>query len=133
MPEINKEMPWAFFDGASHGERPLGGVGAVIFFPSTRNMKIKCARGQASNNKAELSVLWATLKVAKSSQIQEIQIYGDSKVVVDWANEKNTIRAPHLQHLLAEIQTLKTSFRGIYSGHAYQELNMEADALQNRH
>ena len=95
-------------------------------------MKIKFATGQASNNKAELSVLWATLKVAKSSQIQEIQIYGDSKVVVDWANEKNTIRAPHLQHFLAEIQTLKNSFRRISFGHVYRELNMEVDTLSKQ-
>ena len=96
MPKINKEMPWAFFDGASQGEPPLGGAGAVIFFPSTRKKKIKYAIGQASNNKVELSALWDTLKVAKSSHIQEIQIYGDTKVVVDWENEKNTIRAPKL-------------------------------------
>ena len=67
MPQINKELPWAFFDGGSQGEPPLGGSGAVIFFPSTRKKKIKYAIGQASNNKAELSTLWATLKVAKSS------------------------------------------------------------------
>ena len=76
-------MPWAFFNEASQGKPPLGGVEVVIFFPSTRKIKIKYATGQASNNKAKLSALWATLKVAKGSQIQEIHIYGDSKVVVD--------------------------------------------------
>ena len=43
--------------------------------------------GQASNNKSELSALWATLRVAQNSQLQEIQIFGDSKVVIDWVNE----------------------------------------------
>ena len=127
--EINKEIPWAFFDGASQWEPPLGGAGAVIFFPSTKKMKIKFATGQASNNKAELSALWETLKVEKNIHIQEIKMYGDSKVVIDWANEKSTIRAPHLQHLLAEIQTLKLSFIWISFGHVYRELNMEANAL----
>ena len=42
--------------------------------------------GQASNNKVELTALWETLKVVRSSHIQDIQIFGDSKVVVDWAN-----------------------------------------------
>ena len=83
MPDVNKEMSWAFFNGASQGDPLLGGAGAVIFLPSTKKMKIKFATGQASNNKAELSALWATLKVAKSTHIQEIQIYGDSKVVID--------------------------------------------------
>ena len=80
-------MPWDFFDGASQGDPPLGGAGAVIFFSATKKKKIKYAMGHASNNKAELSALWATLRVAQNSQIQEIQIFGDSKVVIDWANE----------------------------------------------
>ena len=93
---------------------------------------IKYLLGQATNNKAELSALWITLKVVRSSHIQDIQIFGDSKVVVDWENEKNTIRVPHLQHLLAEIQTLKTYFKRISFGHIYRELNMEADSLSNQ-
>ena len=55
-------MPWAFFNRASQGEPPLGGAGAVIFFPSTRKKKIKYAIGQASNNKAKLSALWDYFK-----------------------------------------------------------------------
>ena len=38
-PEINKEMPWDFFDGASQGDPPLGGAGAVIFFSATKKKK----------------------------------------------------------------------------------------------
>ena len=93
---------------------------------------IKYAMGQASNNKAELTALWATLKVARSSHLQDIQIFGDSKVVVDWENGKNTIRAPHLQHLLAEIQELKSKFRRISFVHIYRELNAEADSLSKQ-
>ena len=88
--------------------------------------------GHASNNKVELSSLWDTLRVAQNSQIQEIQIFGDLKVVIDWANEQNNIRAPHLQHLLTEIQSLKSSFRRISFGHFYRELNMEADSLSKQ-
>ena len=52
--------------------------------------------------------------------------------MIDWSNEKSTIRAPHLQHFLAEIQTLKLSFRQISFGHVYQELNMEVDTLSKQ-
>ena len=53
--EINKEIPWAFFNGASQWEPHLGGAGDVIFFPSTKKMKMKFATGKSSKNKAELS------------------------------------------------------------------------------
>ena len=102
-PKINREIPWAFFDEASQGEPPLGGVGAVIHVTSKRKIMIKYAMGQATNSKAELSALWATMKLAYSNQIQDIQIFGDSKVVIDWENGRNKIRVPYLQHLLTEI------------------------------
>ena len=125
-------MLWAYFEGDSPGETPLGRVGAIVYFTTKRKMMIKYAMGQATNNKAELSALWATLKVARSTQIQDIQIFGDSIVVVDWANGKNIIRAPHLQHLLAEIQTLKSMFKRISFAHIYRELNAEVYSLSKQ-
>ena len=84
------------FRGASHGEPPLGGARAVIYFSSKRRMLVKYAMGKATNNRAELAALWATLKMAHNNQIQDIQIFGDSKVVVDWVNGRNNIRVPQL-------------------------------------
>ena len=122
----------ACFDIASQGEPPLGGAGAVIYFSTKRKNLVKYVVGQATNNKAKLSALWATLKVARSNHIQDILIFGDSKVVVDWENGKNIIRAPHLQHLLAEIQELKAKFRRISFSHIYQELNAEVYSLSKQ-
>ena len=85
---INSEIPWAYFDGASQGEPPLGGAGAVVYFSTKKKMLAKYATGQATNNMSEISALWETLKVVSSNQIQDIQIFGDSKVVVDWVNGK---------------------------------------------
>ena len=43
--------------------------------------------GRASNTKAELMALWATLKIAKDKQISKLNIHGDSKTVIEWAQE----------------------------------------------
>ena len=51
------------------------------------------------------------------------------KMVIDWENGKKNIRAPHLQHLLDEIQNLKDHFGGGIFSHIYRELNSEADTL----
>ena len=88
---INNETPWAYFDGASQGQPPLGGAGVVIHFSSKRKMFVKYSMGQATNNTVELAALWEALKVALNNQIQDIQILGDSKVVVDWVNGRNSI------------------------------------------
>ena len=88
---INSETPWAYFDGASQCEPPLGGAGVVIHISSKRKLLVKYAMGQDSNNREELGALWAALKVALNNQIQDIHIFGNSKVVVDWVNGRNNI------------------------------------------
>ena len=42
------------------------------------------------------------------------------------------IRAPHLHHLLGEIQILKDQFGGIVFSHIYKELNVEVDTLSKQ-
>ena len=34
-PNINKNVPWGFFNGASQREPPLGGVGGILFLDET--------------------------------------------------------------------------------------------------
>ena len=93
-PKINKRIPWAFFDGDSNREPPLGGVGVVINVTANRKIMIKYEMGQETKSRVELSALWETMKVAHSNRIQDIQIFRDSKVVIDWENGRNNIRVP---------------------------------------
>ena len=46
---------------------------------------------RATNTKAELMALWATLKIEKDKQIAKLNIHGDSKTVIEWAQERNNI------------------------------------------
>ena len=85
--------------------------------------------GRDTNRKAELSVLWATLKIAKDNQIDKLNIYGDSKTVIEWAQGRNNITAPHLQNLLRAIRSLQPSFETIHFNHIYREFNTGADTL----
>ena len=72
----------------------------------TNKISFKLGLGRGLNIKAELSTLWATVKLASDKKIQRLHIYGDSKTVIDWEKGRNIIRAPHLKNLLKEIQAL---------------------------
>ena len=41
--------------------------------------------GRATNTKSKLMALWATLKIAKDKKISKLNIHGDSKIVIEWA------------------------------------------------
>lgn len=60
----------------------------MIHLSETNKISFKLGLGRATNSKAEPSTLWATLKIAKDNQIDKLNIYGDSKTVIEWATRK---------------------------------------------
>ena len=99
-PEINKGIPWAFFDGESQGDPPMGGSGAVLYLPNNQKIQAKFEPGHYTNNKAKLAALHLVLELALNNNMTQMQVFGDSKMVVDWVNRRFQINAPHLQQLL---------------------------------
>ena len=62
--DINKAIPWDFFDGASQGEPPLGGSRGVLYFSEKFKVQVRYAPGHCMDNKAELATLHAILELA---------------------------------------------------------------------
>ena len=129
VPVIDKSTLWEFFYEASQGEPTISGAGGVIHLYETHKISFKLGLGRATNSKAEISMLWATLNIAKDKQIDKLNIYGDSKIVIEWVQIRNNIIAPHLQNLLRAIRSLHPSFETIQFNHIYREFNTEADTL----
>ena len=126
---MDKNTPWAFFDGASQEEPLLGGAGGVLYLNEYSKTEITFAPGQGTNNKAELSALWVVLKIAAEKNVRNLQICGDSKLTIDWENSNLQINATHLQHLLKAIRSQLENFHSTSFQHIYRELNEEADKL----
>ena len=72
------------------------------------------------------------MKIAKGKQIANLNIHGDSKTVIEWAKERNNIRAPHLQNLLRTIWMMMPSFEALNFNHVYREFNLEVDKLSKQ-
>ena len=69
------------------------------------------------------------LELAINKNITQMQVFGDSKIVVDWVNRRNQINDPHLQQLLNAIRRLLGLFSRFSITHIYRELNSEAERL----
>ena len=76
--------------------------------------------------------LWATLKIAKDKQIAKLNMHRDSKIVIEWAQERNNIQAPHLQNLLRTIRSMLPFFASLNFNYVYREYNTEADTLSKQ-
>jgi len=87
-------FPAAYFDGAAQPGACRCGfiimINEYTHFSSYGNGRL------SSNNKAEAIVLAGLLKLCLFLDIQQVSIFGDSKVLVDSVTKKNHIMALHL-------------------------------------
>jgi hypothetical protein len=78
----------AFFDGASVAGGSSCGAGGVVKTRDASEFRWYFNGGEGTNTKAELLGTWASLFIAKHLDIQDIQLLGDSKAIIDWLKKK---------------------------------------------
>ena len=89
-----------YFDGASRGNPGEAGAGAVLFDNDGKEIW-SCARylGAKTNNEAEYAALILLLEEARQRGIKELEIMGDSNLVVKQVSKEWKINFPHLREL----------------------------------
>jgi hypothetical protein len=100
---INKAIPWAFFDGASQGNPQMGGAREIIFLSQNHFLKFKYGIDKAKNNLSELTALKLVPIPALEKGISQIQVLGDSLLVIQWMKGDSILRNFMLQPLFRDI------------------------------
>ena len=117
----------AWFDGAAQQGGNLCGAGGKILlnFHSIIHWTLNC--GQGTNTKEELMEAWASLISAQRLDINEMWLLGDSKVIIDWLNEKADLQAATLE--CWKERTIKASrhIKSLSFSHIYREDNRDVD------
>ena len=78
-------------DGALQGNPPKGGVGGILHLSSTHCISFKVGIGKESK-KNELVEIELLLSLAQEHGVQQIQIYGDSLLLIKWLRNEAQIR-----------------------------------------
>ena len=126
-PSPRLSYPCGFFDGAA--AKDLGGAGFVLHLSKLHFFAFSLGCGSSTNNKAGLLALWALLAVSKIMGIPLHSIYGDSLIIVNWANLILTLNSPFLYHWRKDIKSHILHFPSLTINHIYQEHNQQADSL----
>jgi ribonuclease HI len=119
------------FDGCSKGNPGPSGIGAVI---SKLDIEEWCGWqyiGKKTNNQSEYSALILGLNEAISRNIKELQVYGDSLLVINQVTGKFKVNNVLLQELHKEVIKLTQNFDYISFTHVYRDKNKRADELSN--
>ena len=75
--------------------------------------------GSGTNTKGELLSLWLLLHFSLGLGLDDILVYGDSKVITDWVAEAHDINILHLSAWLKQTRLLIRSFNCIPFAHIY--------------
>ncbi|XP_051132475.1 uncharacterized protein LOC127252363 [Andrographis paniculata] len=121
--------PWKmYFDGSSH----KNGAGAGVIFVTSQGevlpysfaLKEKC-----SNNVAEYQALILGLKMAVDIKQRQLQVYGDSKLVVNQITGEFEVKKPELMPYLKYAKALIELLGDVSIEYVPRKENGQADAL----
>ena len=120
-------------DGGSRGNPGPAGYGAVVWSPdrSTVLAESKSAIGRATNNVAEYRGLIAGLEAAAEIGATDVDVFMDSKLVVEQMTGRWRVKHPDLAPLHRQAGDLARKFQRITYAWIPRAQNSHADRLAN--
>lgn len=120
-----------YFDGAARGNPGPAAVGWVIVTSDGIVAEGGKRIGRATNNQAEYEALVQALQVATDYGFDEVDIRGDSELIVKQVRGEYDTNNPELQEYRVQVRELLTAFDDWSLSHVPREINERADELAN--
>lgn len=119
-------------DGGARGNPGPAAIGAVITTPDGELVEQRGeAIGRATNNVAEYRALLLGIERARALGAREVELIGDSELIVKQVKGEYRVKDPGLQPLHAQVRTALGGFDRWSIRHVRREQNAAADALVN--
>lgn len=120
-----------YFDGGSRGNPGPCGCGYVIYHNDNIIHEGFQYLQENTNNYAEYHGLYFALEYLKDKQIERLDIYGDSKLVICQIKDEWKIKSENLKKVNSQCKDLLKNIK-FTATHIYREQNTHADSLANK-
>jgi ribonuclease HI len=120
-----------YFDGGSRGNPGPAGIGWVVVTSDGIVAEGSDTIGRATNNQAEYAALVRALEVARDYGFDEVDVRGDSELVVKQVRGEYDANDPDLRESRVTVRELLGSFDSWSIEHVPREINDRADELAN--
>ncbi len=121
-----------FFDGACRGNPGPMAVGVVLLENGKRVKEVSKRIGIGTNNIAEWRALIEGLKLAKSHGCKELEVRGDSQLIIKQITGQYMVKSDNLVPLFNEAVKLCESFERLRFKWVKREENLYTDTLSNK-
>jgi ribonuclease HI len=119
-------------DGGSRGNPGPAAIAAVVQEPGGGVLEESAERiGKATNNVAEYKALLLGIERAAGLGATELELVGDSELIVRQVEGKYKVKDATMKELHAEVKKALSGFEDWSIRHVRRELNSEADRLVN--
>lgn len=125
--EFDYCLPIGYFDGAA--QNGICGAVGVLKVDLHVYYYFQFGAGRSSNMRSELLALWGLLFLATSLDLHRLCIFGDSQVIINWANGKCGLSSLVLCGWMNRVHSLISRFHELSFSHIYREFNSEVDKL----
>lgn len=125
-------MAKLFTDGGARGNPGPAAIGGVIYDGQNKIADFSQYIGQTTNNQAEYQALLKGLDLALENNIQNLECFLDSELVVKQMNKEYKVKDKELAKIFVKVYNLSLKFKKISFSHVRREYNKEADALVNK-
>jgi ribonuclease HI len=120
-----------YFDGASRGNPGPAAIAWVVVTSDGIVEEGSERIGEATNNQAEYEALVRALTVAKEFGFDEVDVRGDSELVVKQVRGEYDTNNPELREKRVDVLELLDAFDRWSLAHVPREINDRADSLAN--
>lgn len=120
-------------DGGARGNPGPAAIAAVVQSPAGEVLEEHGESiGRATNNVAEYKALLLGISRAASLGAEEVELVGDSELIVKQVRGEYKVKDATMRELHAEVGRALEPFARWSIRHVRRELNAEADRLVNR-
>jgi ribonuclease HI len=120
-----------YFDGASRGNPGPAAIGWAIVTVDGVVAEGGERIADTTNNRAEYEALLKALSVARDFGFDEVDVRGDSELIVKQVRGEYDTSHPELRERRARVRELLTEFDRWSIAHVPREINERADELAN--
>jgi len=120
-----------FFDGACRGNPGPMAIGVVLMKNGKKLGELSKRLGTGTNNIAEWSALIEGLKLAMAHGCRELEVRGDSQLVIKQISGQYRVKSDNLIPLFNEAKKLCSTFEKIDFKWIKREDNARTDTLSN--
>ncbi len=120
-----------YFDGACRGNPGPAAIGWVIVTDEGIVAEGGETIGETTNNRAEYEALIRGLEVARDHGFDEVEVRGDSELIVKQVRGEYDTNDPDLRERRVDVRELLRDFDDWTISHVPREVNERADELAN--